>query len=44
MAKKTNVIVGLDLGTTKTCVIVGEITDQGVDIIGIGSYPSEGLR
>jgi cell division protein FtsA len=44
MAKKTNVIVGLDLGTTKTCVIVGEITDQGMDIIGIGSYPSEGLR
>jgi cell division protein FtsA len=44
MAKKTNVIVGLDLGTTKTCVIVGEITDQGIDIIGIGSYPSEGLR
>jgi cell division protein FtsA len=44
MARKTNVIVGLDLGTTKTCVIVGEITPQGVDIIGIGSHPSEGLR
>ncbi len=28
MAKKTHVIVGLDLGTTKTCVIVGEITDR----------------
>jgi cell division protein FtsA len=44
MAKKSNVIVGLDLGTTKTCVIVGEITPQGIDIIGIGSHPSEGLR
>ncbi|MCK9390416.1 MAG: cell division protein FtsA [Syntrophales bacterium] len=44
MAKKSNVIVGLDIGTTKTCAIVGEITDQGIDIIGIGSNPSEGLR
>jgi cell division protein FtsA len=44
MAKKSNVIVGLDLGNTKTCVIVGEMTPQGIDIIGIGSHPSEGLR
>lgn len=44
MARKSNVIVGLDLGTTKTCVIVGEMTPQGIDIIGIGSSPSEGLR
>lgn len=44
MARKSNVIVGLDLGTTKTCVIVGEITLQGIDVIGIGSHPSEGLR
>lgn len=44
MARKSNVIVGLDLGTTKTCVIVGEMTPQGIDIIGIGSHPSEGLR
>jgi len=44
MARKSNVIVGLDLGTTKTCVIVGEITPQGIDIIGVGSHPSEGLR
>jgi cell division protein FtsA len=44
MARKSNLIVGLDLGTTKTCVIVGEMTPQGIDIIGIGSHPSEGLR
>lgn len=44
MARKANIIVGLDLGTTKTCVIVGEVTPQGIDIIGIGSHPSEGLR
>lgn len=44
MAKKGNLIVGLDIGTTKVCVVVGEVTDDGVDIIGIGSHPSKGLR
>ena len=44
MAKKENLIVGLDIGTTKVCVVVGEVTHDGVDIIGIGSHPSRGLR
>ena len=44
MGKKTNVIVGLDIGTTKTCAIVGEVTEQGINVVGIGSSPSEGLR
>lgn len=42
--KKGEVIVGLDIGTTKTCAIVGEVKETGIDIIGIGSHPSEGLR
>lgn len=44
MTKKDNLIVGLDIGTTKVCSVVGEITHDGVDIIGIGSHPSRGLR
>lgn len=44
MAKKGHVIVGLDLGTTKTCAIVAEVTDTGINILGIGSHPSEGMR
>ena len=46
MAKKPdNVLVGLDLGTTKVCAIVGEVKDDGqVDIIGIGISPSHGLK
>lgn len=44
MGKKSNIIVGLDIGTTKTCAIVGEVTEQGINIVGIGSHPSEGLR
>lgn len=38
------IIAGLDLGTTKVCAIVAEVTDDGLDIIGIGSVPSKGLR
>lgn len=44
MAKKENIVVGLDIGTTKVCAIVGEITEDGIDIIGFGSAPSRGLR
>ena len=39
-----NVVVGLDIGTTKICAIVGEHTEDGIEIIGIGTCPSEGLR
>ena len=37
-------LVGLDIGTTKTTVIVGEITETGIDIIGIGTSPAKELR
>jgi cell division protein FtsA len=42
--RKEDVIVGLDIGTTKICAIVGEQTPDGIDIIGIGTAPSRGLR
>ena len=47
MAKKTerNLIVGLDIGTSKVAAIVGELTSDGnIEIIGIGSTPSRGLK
>ena len=44
MARRGERIVGLDIGTTKICAVVGEQTDGGVDVVGIGSYPSRGLR
>ncbi|MGF1464874.1 MAG: cell division protein FtsA [Sandaracinaceae bacterium] len=44
MSDQGAIIAGLDLGTTKVCAIVAEVTDDGVDIIGIGSVPSKGLR
>ncbi len=47
MSKKAekNLIVGLDIGTSKVVAIVGEINPEGgVEIIGIGSHPSRGLK
>ena len=47
MVKKSekNMIVGLDIGTSKVVAIVGEIGPDGaIEIIGIGSHPSKGLK
>lgn len=41
---KNELIVGLDIGTTKICAVIGEPTPDGVDIVGIGTSPSTGLR
>jgi cell division protein FtsA len=44
MARKEDLIVGLDIGTTKICAIVADRSESGIDIIGIGTHPSKGLR
>jgi cell division protein FtsA len=44
MARKDDLIVGLDIGTTKICAIVAERAENGADVIGIGTHPSKGLR
>lgn len=41
---RNNWVVGLDIGTTKVCAIVGEPTESSMDIVGIGTHPSRGLR
>lgn len=37
-------MVSLDIGTTKIAVVVGEIADEEIRIIGVGEVPSSGLR
>ncbi|MCL5261485.1 MAG: cell division protein FtsA [Gammaproteobacteria bacterium] len=47
MRKKTesDLLVGLDIGTTKVVALVGELSPTGhVDVIGIGTHPSRGLK
>jgi cell division protein FtsA len=42
--KRENLVVGLDIGTTKICAIVGAMTEEGLDVVGIGTSPSRGMR
>lgn len=44
MKNNGNCIVGIDVGTTKVCTIVGEKSAEGITIIGIGIHPSSGLK
>jgi cell division protein FtsA len=50
MNKKSdkNLIVGLDIGTSKVVAIVGEVGEAGddgkIEVVGIGSHPSRGLK
>jgi cell division protein FtsA len=44
MARKDDLIGGLDIGTTKICAIVAERKGDSVDIIGTGTHISKGLR
>jgi len=44
MAEDGNFLVSLDVGTTKICVVVARTVDGKVNIAGIGSHPSTGLR
>ncbi|MAA75389.1 MAG: cell division protein FtsA [Salinisphaeraceae bacterium] len=47
MSKKPekNLIVGLDIGTSKVACIVAEMGDDGqLEIIGLGSHPSRGMK
>jgi len=45
MSRENQIIVGLDIGTSKIACIVAEAAADGrIDIVGIGTHPSKGLR
>jgi cell division protein FtsA len=45
LGKKNKYVVGLDVGTTKTCAIICELNDrQQLEVLGMGSSESKGLR
>ena len=45
MPNPSSVLVGLDIGTSKVCAVVGEVNEAGVlNIIGIGQAKSRGVR
>ena len=44
MGKKDKYVVGLDIGSTKTCVLIAEIDEQQVKFLALGAAESKGLR
>ncbi|MBC6428601.1 MAG: cell division protein FtsA [Cellvibrionales bacterium] len=44
VATQDDMVVGLDIGTSKVVAIVGAHSPQGLEIIGLGSHPSKGLK
>jgi len=44
MVKKSELLVGLDIGTSKVAAVVGESSDGALAVVGAGSAPSDGLR
>ncbi len=43
--EQKNLIVGLDIGTSKIIAIVAEVLPEGrMEIIGMGNHPSRGLK
>ena len=44
-SKNSNMVIGLDIGTSKVVCIVGKYNeDKRLEIIALGSYPSSGLK
>jgi cell division protein FtsA len=44
LAKKDKYLIGLDIGSTKTCVLIAEIDDEQVKFLALGAAESKGLR
>jgi len=44
LAKKEKYLVGLDIGSTKTCALIAEIADEQVKFLALGAAESKGLR
>ena len=44
MTKKDKYLVALDVGSTKTCAIIGEVIESGVKFVAMGAAESKGLR
>lgn len=42
--ESSEIVVGLDIGTTKVSAVVGEVDTDGITILGVGNVPCRGLR
>jgi len=44
MGKKSELLVGLDIGTSKVAAVVGDLNGSTLSVLGVGCAPSDGLR
>jgi len=44
MTRDAEIIVGVDIGTTKVAAAIGEASEAGINVIGIASHPCKGLQ
>ena len=44
MTKKDKYLIALDVGSAKTCAVIGEVDDTGVKFVSMGAAESKGLR
>jgi len=44
LSKRDKYVVGLDIGSTKTCVLIAELADEQVKFLALGAAESKGLR
>ncbi|MEQ1473960.1 MAG: cell division protein FtsA [Candidatus Acidiferrum sp.] len=44
MSKRDKYVIGLDIGSTKTCALIAEIDEEQVKFLGLGAAESKGLR
>ena len=44
MSENNDIIAGLDIGTTKIAAVIGQVREGGIEVIGAGKSPSQGLR
>ncbi len=44
MTRDSEIIVGVDIGTTKVAAAIGELAESGIQVTGIGSHPCKGLQ
>lgn len=44
MKRRERIVTGIDIGTTKVCVMIGEIREDLLAITGIGTHPSRGIK
>ncbi len=43
--RREQIVAGIDVGTTKICVVIGRPTARGaLDVLGVGTHPSHGLK